>query len=122
MKRLASFVAVAIVAGALVGGGSGAGATTNTVQILFQADQHIPAGQTCTKRALFVVPPTADGSVDGIVRMAQVQGTSSVWVVGTKIQVLTATSGNYETCLNAPAPTTYGGVGVATTFFGVPAS
>jgi len=100
----------------------GATATTNSLQVLYRAYGHIPTGQICTKRGLFVVPPTADGSVYGMVRMAQVQGTSSVWVVGTRIQVQSATSGYFETCLNAPAPEAYGGVTVTTMFFGVPAS
>lgn len=129
MRRVASFLAGAVLVGVLVGGGSGATATTSTVQILYRADRHIPARQTCTKKELFVVPPTADGSVDGIERMAQVQGTSSVFVVGTRVQIQSATSGYFETCLNAPVPPGHhngiaggGGVNVTTLFFGIPAS
>jgi len=104
MKRLASFVAGAVVVGALVGGGSGAGATTNQqVQVVFREDTHIRAGETC-RWFQFSVPPLNDSLSSGIERIAQVLGVSSVFVVGTRIRPLTTTSGNYEVCLNAPAP------------------
>jgi len=118
MRRLIVLIVPAIILASSV---FHAGATTApNVQILFREDEHIPAGQTCTRHTSFFVPPLVDGSVSGVERMAQVQGTSSVWVVGVRIQPLTATGGNYQTCLNAPAPA--GGVNVLTMFFGIAAS